>query len=219
MIDYEEHILSCLEKAERGESKLNDSDESPLITNNKINGLIGIKTQHFYNNLLSIDNTRYLEIGCWQGCSTFSAAYKNNCNISVIDNWSEFGGKKEFQNNLELYRGNNTIDVYDEDSFLMDVTKLPKFNIYMYDGDHSIVSQYSALTYYIHNLDDYFIYVVDDWNWRDVRTGTFLAIQDLKLKTLFSKEIRLTDDNTHTPHDIAYNDWWNGIGIFVLSKV
>ena len=131
----------------------------------------------------------------------------------------EFGGKKEFQNNLELYRGNNTIDVYDEDSFLMDVTKLPKFNIYMYDGDHSIVSQYSALTYYIHNLDDYFIYVVDDWNWRDVRTGTFLAIQDLKLKTLFSKEIRLTDDNTHTPNDIAYNNWWNGIGIFVLSKV
>jgi hypothetical protein len=219
MINLIEHTKNCIELAELYQSKLNNSTESPLICNKTINGLIGEKTQHFYNNLLSIDGIKYLEIGCWQGASTFAAMYDNATDIVVIDNWSEFGGKLEFKENFDKYVGSNRVVVYDDDSFLINTSNLPNnFNIYMYDGNHSVSSQYYALTYYINNLDNEFIYIVDDWNWGDVREGTHMAIQDLGLNILYSKEMRFTIDNTHTPHNDAYKNWWNGIGIFVLSK-
>lgn len=219
MINLIEHTEKCIELAELRQSKLNNSNESPLVSNNTINGLIGEKTQHFYNNLLSVEDVKYLEIGCWQGASTFAAMYKNTADVVVIDNWSEFGGRVEFKENFDKFVGSNRVVVYDDDSFLINTTTLPTdFNIYMYDGDHSISSQYYALTYYINNLDNEFIYIVDDWNWEDVREGTHMAIQDLGLNILYSNEMRFTDDNTHTPRDEAYKNWWNGIGIFVLSK-
>ena len=90
MINLIEHTEKCIELAELRQSKLNNSNESPLISNNTINGLIGEKTQHFYNNLLSVEGVKYLEIGCWQGASTFAAMYENTTDVVVIDNWSEF---------------------------------------------------------------------------------------------------------------------------------
>ena len=61
----------------------------------------------------------------------------------------------------------------------------PKFNIYLYDGDHKEICHYKALTHYIDCMDRKFIYIIDDWNWKFVRDGTQKAIEDLKLKTLF----------------------------------
>jgi hypothetical protein len=67
-------------------------------------------------------------------------------------------------------------------------------------------------------MDDVFIFVVDDWNEEPVRTGTFDAIRDLNLKILWSKEIRLTNNNKHTPPEEAHATWWNGMYVAVLSK-
>jgi asparagine synthetase A len=88
----------------------------------------------------------------------------------------------------------------------------------MYDGDHSYYSHFNALIHYISCLDDIFIYIVDDWNWEDVRNGTFKSIQHLNLKILYEKEIRLTNDNSHTPESEAKDTWWNGIYIVILQK-
>lgn len=88
----------------------------------------------------------------------------------------------------------------------------------MYDGNHSVESHYKALSHYYNVLDNIFIYIVDDWNNREVRTGTICAIEKLNLKILYEKEVRLTTDDTHTPIEIAKTSWWNGIYIVILQK-
>jgi hypothetical protein len=220
---YRMHLLNCIDKAERFKSKLIDEIF-------RLEGMTGINTKHFYNNVLELENTRYLEIGCYKGSSTCSAMYQNSANITCIDSWHDFklnelhnGVDKtqpinEFVTNITKYRGENVLTFHNEDCFEIDVNKLGKFNVYLYDGEHSYDSQYKALTYYINNMDDTFIFLVDDWNWDSVRNGTFDAIRDLNLKIMWSKEIRLTDNNKHTPPEIAHATWWNGIYICVLQK-
>ena len=100
----------------------------------------------------------------------------------------------------------------------VDVSVLPKFNIYMYDGNHTNQSHYNALLHYYNCLDDIFIFIVDDWNWKDVRDGTVDSIQKLNLKVMYEKEIRLTWDNSVTPEPELSKNWWNGIYVAILQK-
>ena len=209
---YIQHIERCLSNANKYESKLS----TDIL---RMDGMSGLKTRHFYNNMLSISDARYLEIGTWKGSSVCSAMFENNAKVTCIDNWSLFKGpKSEFIINLNKYKGTNQVEFIEQDCFTVDVATLQKFNIYLYDGDHSVESQYKALTYYINCLDDIFILMVDDWNWKNVRDGTHKAIKDLNLKVEYQKEIRLTRNNKHTPKYIARRSWWNGIYIAVLSK-
>jgi hypothetical protein len=200
------------ENAENGISKI---DENLKL----MEGMSGIKTRHFYNNLLSIEGAKYLEIGTWKGSSVCSAMYGNSGTILCIDNWSEFGGpKSEFLENLEKYRGNNNVKYIESDCFQLDISTIGKFNIYMYDGEHSHDSHYRALSHFYNCLDDTFIYIVDDWNWQAVRNGTKNAIEAMKLSVLYDKEIRLTWNEDHTPMDVAAKTWWNGIYVAILQK-
>jgi hypothetical protein len=205
-------IDRAFENAETYTSKLTDE----LIN---MPGMSGKKTRHFYNNLLNNANLRYLEIGTWMGSTVCSAMCKNKATIVCIDNWSEFGGpKQEFLTYFDKYKGDNEAKFIESDCFKLDTSSLGKFNIYMYDGDHSRESHYKALTYYYYCLDDIFIFIVDDWNWQAVRDGTLNAINDLQLNILFSKQIRLTSDGSHTPELIARETWHNGIYVAVLQK-
>jgi len=191
------------------------------ITNDIINmeGMSGIKTRHFYNNLLNTPDARYLEIGTWKGSSVCSAMCGNNAKIICIDNWSEFGGpKNEFLANFEKFKEGNDATFIENDCYSVDVSTLSKINIYMYDGNHSKEDHYKALLHYYNCLDDIFIFIVDDWNWKHVREGTNESIQQLNLKVLYEKEIRLTWDESHTPMTEAKNTWWNGIYVAILQK-
>jgi hypothetical protein len=182
-------------------------------------GMSGIKTRHFYNNLLNTEDARYLEIGTFKGSSVCSAMCGNKAKVVCIDNWSEFGGpKEEFLLNFETYKGENDAAFIESDCFQVDVSTLPKFNIYMYDGNHTNESHYKALCHYYDCLDDVFIFIVDDWNWQDVRDGTLSSIQKLNLNILYEKEIRLTWDNSCTPNPELSMNWWNGIYVAILQK-
>lgn len=199
-------IEKSLENAEQNISKITDD----IIT---MDGMSGTKTRHFYNNLLSNDYTKYLEIGTWKGSSVCSAMCGNKSKIVCIDNWSEFGGpKNEFLLNFKKYKGENDATFIEKDCFRVDVSILPKFNIYMYDGNHTNESHYKALLHYYNCLDDIFIYIVDDWNWQKVRDGTNKVIKDLNLKILYEKNIIKSNDIT-TPHE-----WMYGIYIVLLLK-
>lgn len=202
--------------AEKGKSKL------PLEVL-ALSGMTGAKTKHFYNNLLQLaDDPRYLEIGTWRGSSTCAALYGNKAKITCIDNFSQFNRegdvKADFTANVAKYVGDEKLVFYDEDCFKIDISKLGRYNIYLYDGGHTYEDQYNALTYYEPVLDDVFIYIADDWNLSRVRQGTVDAIANLRLKVLWSKEIVLTKNDKHTPKALAETGWWNGIGIFVLQK-
>jgi beta-1,4-mannosyl-glycoprotein beta-1,4-N-acetylglucosaminyltransferase len=208
----EKNIVSAFEKAENNQSKL-------PIEILDMEGMSGIKTRHFYNNLLDMPDARYLEIGTWKGSSVCFAMYGNHAKTVCIDNWSEFGGPRdEFLSNFEKYKGDNDASFIEQDCFQVDTTKLPKFNIFMYDGNHTTESHYKALLHYYNCLDDIFIFIVDDWNWECVRQGTLEAIKALNLKVLYKKELRLTWNNEHTPQPQAKDTWWNGIYIAILEK-
>jgi hypothetical protein len=209
---YKELIENSLKNAENNISKINDE----II---KMQGMSGTKTRHFYNNLLNIEDARFLEIGTWKGSSVCSAMYGNKAKVICIDNWSEFDGpKEEFLQNFNKFKGENDATFIENNCFNVDVSLLPKFNIYMYDGNHTFESHYKALIHYYNNLDDIFIFIVDDWNWKDVREGTKKSIELLNLKVLYEKEIRLTFDESVTPEPELSQTWWNGIYIAILQK-
>lgn len=200
-------IDTAFENADNNMSKITDD----IIV---MDGMSGTKTRHFYNNLLNFHDARYLKIGTWKGSSVCSAMCGNKATIVCIDNWSQFGEPKgDFLLNFNKHKGENEASFVENDCYKIDVTKLPKFNIFMYDGEHSSESHYKALLHYYNCLDDIFIFIVDDWNWKDVREGTFNSIQKLNLKILYEKEIRLTFDNSTTT-----GSWWNGIYVTILQK-
>jgi len=212
METYKTLIENAFQNAENNISK---------ITNYIINmeGMSGTKTRHFYNNLLNTEDARYLEIGTWKGNSVCSAMCGNKAKVVCIDNWSEFGGPKtDFLSNFEKFKGENEATFIESDCFKVNVSTLPKFNIYMYDGNHTNESHFKALLHYYNCLDDVFIFIVDDWNWKDVRDGTRNSIQKLNLKVLYEKEIRLTWDNSVTPQPELSKTWWNGIYVAILQK-
>lgn len=210
--EYIEHLEKCFQAAEANNSNIGEEIKA-------LEGATGEKTRHFYNNLLTLKNARYLEIGTWKGSSVCSAMFKNKATVVCIDNWSEFGGpREEFLENFTKFKGKNKASFIEADCFSLTPSTLGQFNIYMYDGNHSYESHYRALTYFQECLDPEFIYIVDDWNWSVVREATFKAITDLSLQTLWTKEIRLTQDNSHTPGDIARETWHNGIAVFLLQK-
>lgn len=211
---YIKHLETSIQNAEDGISKIDD-----YLKN--MDGMTGIKTRHFYNNLLNYSDARYLEIGTWAGSSFCSALCGNKAALALgIDNWGEFYGnaREQLNHNFSLYKGENNADTLEQDCFQVDIASIGKYNMYLYDGNHSYEAQYKALTHYYDCLDDVFIFIVDDWNWEDPRKGTLDSISDLNLEILWSKEIRLTDDNTSTPSPFIYTTWWNGIGIFLLKK-
>lgn len=202
-------------------SFINAENKLSKITNEIINmdGMSGLKTRHFYNNLLNTPDARYLEIGTWKGSSVCSAMCGNSAKVVCIDNWCTFGGpKNEFLKNFKNFKGLNDATFIESDCFKVDIKTLPKFNIYMYDGCHKNESHCKSLLHFYDCLDDIFIFIVDDWNWSDVREGTNNAINKLNLKVLYEKEIRLTFDNSHTEVSKAKESWWNGIYVSILKK-
>jgi hypothetical protein len=209
---YKEIINKSFENAEKNLSKINNE----II---EMDGMTGLKTRHFYNNLLNFDDARYLEIGTWKGSSVCSAMFQNKAKITCIDNWSEFNGPKdEFISNFEKFKGDNEAIFIEKDCYEVDISSFPKFNIYMFDGNHTEDSHYKALSHYYDCLDDIFIFIVDDWNWSNVRNGTLKSIKDLNLNILYQKEIILTNNNEHTPLEVARPTWWNGIYVSILQK-
>ena len=69
-------------------------------------------------------------------------------------------------------------------------------------------------------LDNDFILIVDDWNWKRVRSGTVNAIKDNDLEIIASIEIRTMQEEVWWAPDIlgADSDWHNGYFIAVIKK-
>lgn len=214
------HIEESLENANSYKSKINDFCKN-------MDGMSGEKTRHFYNNICSLDNCRYLEIGVYRGSSSCSALCNNNIKAVFIDNFqmsAQHGesdqDEKIFISNINKVKGDNEVLFLNENCWSLDIEKLKdyKFNLYLYDGNHDEISQYNALKKYLPCLDNTFIFIVDDWNDINARTGTINSIADMNLQIIYKKEILLTNNNTHTPVHIAKKDYWNGMAVFLLKK-
>lgn len=222
-----------MNKIENKKSKYNQLIEDCLENNTsklpnwilEMDGMSGRKYRHFINNLVnSLEDPRYLEIGCWKGSTSCSAIFGNEVKSYCIDNWSEFGGPKNvFCENVQKCADEcNDIEIIFEEADFRKInyTEIGKYNVYLFDGPHEEEDQYDGLMYVQPALDDEFIFICDDWNWEKVRNGTMNAIKKLNLDVLFSIDIKTTDDNSYPPeNDTKQNsDWHNGYYISVLRK-
>lgn len=177
-----------------------------------LHGMSGDMTRHLYNNICGIsDKINYLEIGCFKGSSTLAALYGNECSATVIDNWSEFGGpQQEFFKNIQSIHPIKNIQILNEDSFnLTSELQNTPYDIYLYDGHHSVESHTKAITYYWKYLADTSIIMVDDWDWEMVKKGTLAGISQMGGKILYQVDIS-------EPKGPA--GFWNGCGIFLIQK-
>ncbi len=189
----------------------------------------GTKTRHLYNNICNLQkhkgiHVKYLEIGTWCGSSSISAMFKNHIQDSLfIDNWSQFNGNlSKFIESIEKYKTKTSkYSFIEKDCWEIDTSTLPQkyFNIYLYDGEHYELDQYKALSHYINVLEDTFIFLVDDWNFMHARDGTFRAIRELNLTVNFRHENFISPEDLYNmPNHKGAKSWWNGCGIFVLTK-
>lgn len=205
-----DHVQKSIQNAYQGCSKLSNN----IL---KIEGMSSSKVRHFLNNLCSLPETSYLEVGVWKGSTFVSALYQNEGTIKnaiAIDNWSEFEKARDaFLVNTSKFLSRNVFNVYEQDAFTVPLNAFVEpINIYFYDGNHSVESQCKAFTHFDAVLADTFIAIVDDWMWPQVQEGTRQAFAALGYTVLFEKELlsALTGSDTE--------NWWNGLYVAVIQK-
>jgi hypothetical protein len=187
----------------------------------EMDGMSGRKYRLFINNLIaSVPNPRYLEVGSLSGSTLCAAMNGNAARAVAIDNWSEFGGPRDlfFANVRAWTSPAAAIQMIESDFRRVDYASLGQFNVFLFDGPHSAPDQYDGVSLALPALDDQFVLIVDDWNWEQVRSGTFQAIARVKLSILYGLEIRSTLDNSHPPVHGRHSDWHNGYFIAVLQQ-
>ena len=209
-----EHVKNSLSRAIIYESSLDSS-----IT--QIEGFTSLNIKHLLNNICSLENSNYLEVGVHKGATFLAANYKNNLNSSIaVDNWSEFDekgqSKKTFDYNVSTFLPPNSYKILHLDFFTLIKNQLPDpINIFFYDGHHSNEAQYKALSHIYDSLDDVFIFMVDDWNWPEVGVATKKSIENLNLEVLYEREFVGELNNGQLNREFG---WWNGFYISVLKK-
>lgn len=190
----------------------NANEKSSKLSNAvlEIPGMSNDQNRHFLNNLCSLPDLSYLEIGTWKGSTLISSLYGNKKNLRsaiAIDNWKEFDGpEEEFRKNIDSFLPDYPLEFFSIDCYKINksIFKDP-INVYYFDGHHSITAHRKAFTYYNEVFADTFIAVIDDWNWNTVRLGTFQAFQKLGYSIFYEKAF-------------TSSAWWNGLYIAILKK-
>ena len=228
-------ILGALEEKSKLPITMTDYSlmhPSPLEINERLLGFSGICFRHLMNNLCSYsDGVNYLEVGVFKGSTLISSVYGNETvlnEVHAIDNFSEFTGddlmshpKNELQKNLNMFLPNtkDKIQFHEADCFQFDLSKLPKIDIYFYDGEHTEESQYKAFKYYEPIFADTFITVVDDWEQGGVRRGTRQAFAEIDYDVIASRAIipgKRPDNISRVNNPCRY--WWCGTHLALLKK-
>lgn len=185
-------------------------------------GMSGQKTRHLYNNICSIDNANYLEIGTYKGSSFVSSLYKNSINAVAVDNWSEFNGpKNDFIRNVDTFCPGQKYNFIEKNSFKISESDIKQFynsvDIYLYDGCHKYESHKMAITHFSKFLSKYSIIMIDDWRndnlWERVQRGTYDGLQESGL-IVHKKIEKITLQESTGPLE-----YWNGFGLFVCEKI
>lgn len=208
-------VHSAIEKAQTFESGIND--ESKIR-----DGFSGQMFQHFLNNIGRGPDTRYLEIGTYNG-SSLTAMLENNGEVTAIaiDSWDESynyhhkGMKDAVHQALLKPIYENRLHILVSDCWDVQPTTINMLfggkgaDVYFYDAGHTYEDHFMALSQFISATERVFIYMVDDWNWGMVQRGTYDAIEALNLEVMFATEV-VTGGNS------GY--WHNGVGVFVIQR-
>lgn len=187
----------------------------------KMEGMSGRRYRHLINKLVCLTpDARYLEIGSWAGSTACSAIYGNKCKVLCIDNWSQFGGPKtKFHQNINRYKNDDVNFSFIENNYeAVDYSQIGKYNVYLFDGPHEEHHQYAGIAATQAALEDTYLLIVDDWNWKSVREGTTNALRELNQTIISSIIIRTTQNEIHPIPSGPDSEWHNGYFIAVIKK-
>ncbi|MEM7427824.1 MAG: class I SAM-dependent methyltransferase [Pseudomonadota bacterium] len=207
-------LKSAFEFANEGRSDLpGEVLNMPGMSGQRYRSLINrlVKTTH---------DAAYLEVGSWKGSTACAAMTGNAARVMCIDNWSLFGGPRdEFFANIERWRTPEVrFDFIETDFRDVDYAAHGQFNIYFFDGPHSLLETYEGIVGAQDALTKVHTLIIDDWNWPQVRHGTYRALEDLEIEILARLVIHTTADGTHPPVAREKSDWHNGYFIAVCRK-
>jgi hypothetical protein len=185
----------------------------------KLRLLEGMSGQSFrlVLNRLSRINKNYLEIGTWRGSTACAAIDGNEINAWLVDDWSEFGGPADGAlKNLSQFVGEKTrLSILSQDFKNVDFSSVihSEIDTYFFDGPHSF-EDHLAGAKIINSLQfDSLVFIVDDWNWEDVRNGTLAGLATVEATVIFKVEVF-----PKTGSHFQYSRWHNGYCFFVLEK-
>lgn len=188
--------ISSIYNANLNSSKINE-------TILKQEGMSSSFQRHLLNNICDFDECQYLEVGSYLGSTICSAGFKNNGDFYGIENFSEFVTEADstathkrdhvreglYQNIAALNQSN--INVIEKSFFADKIDFEKKINVFFYDGIHRERAHFLNLSIAKHFLDEFVIYIVDDW-FCDIsfpKKNTFNAINSFKFEILFYSEI------------------------------
>lgn len=226
------HVIQSFNKANTFKTKITREIAA-------LDGMSGLKTRILYNEICSLPDTVYLEVGSWKGSTMCAAGFNNpDTKLYCIENWSMWGGPKDiFENTMKRFNLNPT--VFEEDFTHFDPSKIPeKITVYLYDGDHTYSAQRLAITKMWDSLADEAIIMIDDWNNEmEIKQATLDGLNEVGAEIIEKFEVQYAVEPTHpwyhpdwciitengqkavhTPNPVAHHEFWNGIGVFVVRK-
>jgi hypothetical protein len=202
------HVMRAIKLAQKFESKL-PPETLPLV------GYSGRMGRHFLNNLASVF-TPYVEVGCFRGSTLICAAYDNAGLIVGVDNFTDetkpgvymVETRKALLENLREYSDRARPSLIDSPCWDVNLTGV---TCCFFDGAHDEQDHVDSVARLYPWFTRQFVFVVDDFNRKNVRTGTDRGIEGAKLRVDFHWHLGAdaTDDTI---------GWWNGFGVYVLSK-
>lgn len=202
------------------DTALRSAGKSKLTSNeiDTVGGYISPNNRHLLNNLGSI-STHYYEIGSHVGSSLISTVFGNDnlksatgCDIFCLFN-EDHNAKPDFFKHCDTHIPGRYA-LLEKDCFTVNKKDLPnKIDLFFSDGAHDFESQKKAITYTEQFLADEAIIVVDDFAWDEPNGGTMEGFQESGLKI---KYVATLDSGVRS--DCSESGFWNGIGLFLVSK-
>jgi hypothetical protein len=194
---YTKHLIDSINLAYEEKSRVTERTLDMV-------GMSTPKVRHLINNIASLDDCRYLEVGLFKG-ATFCAANDGNEElVSVgIENFSEFQDENHTREGMSvrdtfwknvtpiLQHASHRAKIIEQDCFSINPSSLGKFNVYFYDGNHSFDMQRNAFHHFNNALDKIFICIIDDWfdTTNGPYDGTFRAFKELGYKARYLEEL------------------------------
>ena len=208
------HILESIDKAERLDSN---------YTGVAIESLTSNITKHILNNICSLSDTVYLELGCYAGGTFYSALQNNNVKGYAVDNYKQPTYPNRDDLNFKGYQNPKAVLLeppwypdkrYDYKLIEEDIQNIAlpeEVNVIFYDADHDPQAQYINLKHVYQFCKDEFILIIDDANMPNVIESVDEFIRIMKLNVIFERKLL-----TNKPEDDS--SWWNGLYILLLKK-
>jgi hypothetical protein len=189
----------------------------------EVEGLSDPKVCNFLNRLVAAmpADQKYLEIGTFKGLTLCSAAFGNKGKHCIACDkfrfWNRYTGwgfaaRAAFNRNVDRYKSNSaTVEFHDMKSLTMFRKGLVRgpIGVFFYDGDHSYEATRDNILAAAPLLANPAILLVDDWKDPIIQQGTRDAIKQAGLRIDWEKWLG---------QGATGRNFWNGLGVFILSK-